>query len=101
MSSLSLRGIRKTFGNTTVLHGIDLEVRDGEFVVFVGPSGCGKSTLLRCIAGLEDVDAGELQIDGKPMNDVPPAQRGLALGVPSMRRPNDMFSATVMCGYSA
>ena len=79
MSSLSLRGIRKTFGNTTVLHGIDLEVRDGEFVVFVGPSGCGKSTLLRCIAGLEDVDAGELQIDGTRMNDVEPAERGLAM----------------------
>ena len=79
MSSLTLRGIRKSFSGTPVLHGIDLEVRDGEFVVFVGPSGCGKSTLLRCIAGLEDISAGELQIDGKPMNDVPPAQRGLAM----------------------
>ena len=79
MSSLTLRGIRKSFSGTSVLHGIDLEVRDGEFVVFVGPSGCGKSTLLRCIAGLEDISAGELQIDGKPMNDVPPAQRGLAM----------------------
>ena len=79
MSSLTLRGIHKSFSGTPVLHGIDLEVRDGEFVVFVGPSGCGKSTLLRCIAGLEDISAGELQIDGKPMNDVPPAQRGLAM----------------------
>ena len=79
MSSLTLRGIQKSFSGTPVLHGIDLEVRDGEFVVFVGPSGCGKSTLLRCIAGLEDITAGELQIDGKPMNDVPPAQRGLAM----------------------
>ncbi len=79
MSSLSLRGIQKSFSGTPVLHGIDLDVRDGEFVVFVGPSGCGKSTLLRCIAGLEDISAGELQIDGKPMNDVPPAQRGLAM----------------------
>ena len=79
MSSLSLRGIRKTFGSTTVLHGIDLDVGDGEFVVLVGPSGCGKSTLLRCIAGLEDVDAGELQIDGRRMNEIEPAQRGLAM----------------------
>ena len=79
MSSLTLRGIQKSFSGTPVLHGIDLDVRDGEFVVFVGPSGCGKSTLLRCIAGLEDISAGELQIDGKPMNDVPPAQRGLAM----------------------
>ena len=79
MSSLSLRGIRKTFSQTTVLHGIDLDVGDGEFVVFVGPSGCGKSTLLRCIAGLEDVDAGELHIDGKRVNDVEPAERGLAM----------------------
>ena len=79
MSSLTLRGIQKSFSGTPVLHGIDLDVRDGEFVVFVGPSGCGKSTLLRCIAGLEDISSGELQIDGKPMNDVPPAQRGLAM----------------------
>ena len=79
MSSLSLRGIQKSFSGTPVLHGIDLDVHDGEFVVFVGPSGCGKSTLLRCIAGLEDISAGELQIDGKPMNDVPPARRGLAM----------------------
>ena len=79
MSSLTLRGIRKSFAGTPVLHGIDLDVCDGEFVVFVGPSGCGKSTLLRCIAGLEDISAGELLIDGKPMNDVPPAERGLAM----------------------
>ena len=79
MSSLSLRGIQKSFSNTPVLHGIDLDVRDGEFVVFVGPSGCGKSTLLRCIAGLEEVNAGELQIDGKRINEVAPARRGLAM----------------------
>ena len=79
MSSLTLRGIEKSFADTKVLHGIDLEVCDGEFVVFVGPSGCGKSTLLRCIAGLEDVDAGEVLIEGKRMNDVPPARRGLAM----------------------
>ncbi len=79
MSSLRMRGIQKNFGSATVLHGIDLDVADGEFVVLVGPSGCGKSTLLRCIAGLEDIDAGELQIDGRRVNDVEPAQRGLAM----------------------
>lgn len=79
MSTLSLSGIRKSFEATAVLHGIDLEVSNGEFVVFVGPSGCGKSTLLRCIAGLEDISDGELRIDGKRMNEVPPAHRGLAM----------------------
>ncbi len=79
MSTLSLRAIKKTFDRTEVLHGIDLEVTQGEFVVFVGPSGCGKSTLLRCIAGLEEISSGELLIDGQPMNDVPPAERGLAM----------------------
>ena len=79
MSSLSLRGVRKSFATTPVLHGIDLEIGDGEFVVFVGPSGCGKSTLLRCIAGLEDVSDGELLIDGRRVNDVAPAKRGVAM----------------------
>jgi multiple sugar transport system ATP-binding protein len=79
MSSLTLNGITKSFGTTRVLHGIDLAVDDGEFIVFVGPSGCGKSTLLRCIAGLEDVDAGDVLIDGSRVNDVAPARRGLAM----------------------
>jgi multiple sugar transport system ATP-binding protein len=79
MSTLSLRAVKKSFDQTTVLQGIDLEVRDGEFVVFVGPSGCGKSTLLRCIAGLEDPGDGELLIDGRRINEVPPAERGLAM----------------------
>ena len=79
MASLSLHAVHKKFGDLTVLHGIDLDVQDGEFVVFVGPSGCGKSTLLRCIAGLEDISAGTLTIDGQTMNDVDPAKRGLAM----------------------
>ena len=79
MSSLTLHSVHKAFAATPVLHGIDLEVRDGEFIVFVGPSGCGKSTLLRCIAGLEDISAGELQINGRRMNDVPAEKRGLAM----------------------
>src|SRR5688572_10168791 len=79
MAEVVLRGIRKSYGSTEVLHGIDLNVSDGEFVVFVGPSGCGKSTLLRIIAGLESITSGELFIGGRRMNDVPPAQRRIAM----------------------
>src|SRR4051795_12379298 len=79
MAELKLTAARKSFGNIDVLHGIDLEVKDGEFVVFVGPSGCGKSTLLRLISGLEDVSGGRIVIDGKDATDLGPAQRGLAM----------------------
>jgi multiple sugar transport system ATP-binding protein len=79
MSELQIKGLSKSFGAVRVLHDINLEVHDQEFVVLVGPSGCGKSTLLRLMAGLEDITAGELLIDGQRMNDVPPAERGLAM----------------------
>ena len=79
MASLSLVGVVKRFGDATVIHGADLEVADGEFVVFVGPSGCGKSTLLRMIAGLEEISAGELRIGGRRMNEVGPGDRGAAM----------------------
>jgi ABC-type sugar transport system ATPase subunit len=79
MSSLTLSGVRKTFGKTEVIRGVDLSVEDGEFVVFVGPSGCGKSTLLRMIAGLEDITSGELRIGERVMNEVQPASRGVAM----------------------
>src|SRR5438309_8076016 len=79
MAELKLTGARKSFGTINVLHGIDLAVKDGEFVVFVGPSGCGKSTLLRMIAGLESVSEGDILIDGAVVNDVSAAQRGLAM----------------------
>ena len=79
MASLQLHRVVKRYGTTAVVHGIDLEVKDGEFVVFVGPSGCGKSTLLRMIAGLESVTEGDLLIDGTRVNDVSAAQRGLAM----------------------
>ncbi|HVO90626.1 MAG TPA: sn-glycerol-3-phosphate ABC transporter ATP-binding protein UgpC, partial [Casimicrobiaceae bacterium] len=79
MASLQLRSVVKRFGETTAIHGVDLDVPDGEFVVFVGPSGCGKSTLLRMIAGLESVSEGDVLIDGKRVNDVSAAQRGLAM----------------------
>jgi multiple sugar transport system ATP-binding protein len=79
MAQLRLQGIRKSYGEAAILRGIDLDIGDGEFVVFVGPSGCGKSTLLRAICGLEEVTAGDIFIDGERINDVPPAQRGLAM----------------------
>ncbi len=79
MSTVTLKNIRKTYTDTEVIKGIDLDIKDREFVVFVGPSGCGKSTLLRMIAGLEDITSGELMIDGQRMNHVPPDQRGLAM----------------------
>ncbi|HEU4987632.1 MAG TPA: ABC transporter ATP-binding protein [Rhizobiaceae bacterium] len=79
MGSLKLENIRKSFGKVEVLKGIDLEVEDGEFVIFVGPSGCGKSTLLRVIAGLEDATDGQVLIDGAEVGAVPPAKRGIAM----------------------
>jgi len=79
MASLQLSRLVKRYGEATVVHGVDLDVTDGEFVVFVGPSGCGKSTLLRMIAGLEPVTDGDLFIDGQCVNQMPAAQRGLAM----------------------
>jgi multiple sugar transport system ATP-binding protein len=79
MGSIRLEGVSKTFGRTTVIPGVDLDIEDGTFVVFVGPSGCGKSTLLRLIAGLEDVSAGRIIIDGNDVAKLPPAKRGLAM----------------------
>ena len=79
MATLQLRNITKHFGDTEVIKGIDLEVNDREFVVFVGPSGCGKSTLMRMIAGLESASGGDILIDGQRINDVGPADRGLAM----------------------
>ncbi|GCL61572.1 ABC transporter ATP-binding protein [Pseudaquabacterium pictum] len=80
MAALSLRKIEKTYPNGfKAVHGVDLEVRDGEFMVFVGPSGCAKSTLLRMIAGLERITGGDLHIGGQRVNDLPPKQRGIAM----------------------
>ena len=79
MGQVSLRGIRKSYGDVHVIRGIDLEVQDGEFLVFVGPSGCGKSTTLRMIAGLEGISGGELLIDGQRANDLRPSDRGAAM----------------------
>ncbi|KJH72577.1 ABC transporter ATP-binding protein [Aliterella atlantica] len=79
MSTVTLRNIHKSYADTEIIKGIDLDIGDREFVVFVGPSGCGKSTLLRAIAGLEDITSGDLLIDGVKVNDVPPDKRGLAM----------------------
>ncbi len=79
MGALSLSNVCKSFGTVDVIQGVDLEVADGEFCVFVGPSGCGKSTLLRMIAGLEDVTSGEVRIDGARVNLTPPSKREIAM----------------------
>ena len=79
MGSVTLRGIRKAYGAVEVLHGIDLDVREGDFTVLVGPSGCGKSTLLRAIAGLETIGDGEIALDGQAINHLPPKRRNIAM----------------------
>jgi multiple sugar transport system ATP-binding protein len=79
MARISLKDVRKSYGPAHVIKGVDIEIDDGEFCVFVGPSGCGKSTLLRMIAGLEDISSGTLSIGDKVVNELPPAERGVAM----------------------
>ncbi|KKC32147.1 ABC transporter ATP-binding protein [Devosia psychrophila] len=79
MGSISLRNVKKSFGDVQIIPDISLDIKEGEFVVFVGPSGCGKSTLLRLIAGLEDTSSGTILLDGEDMTKAPPARRGLAM----------------------
>jgi multiple sugar transport system ATP-binding protein len=79
MADVLLKGIKKSYGSVDVIKGVDIEIKDGEFVVFVGRSGCGKSTLLRMIAGLEDITGGALAIGGTVVNEVPASQRGIAM----------------------
>ncbi len=79
MADLELRDVKKAYGTLNILHGINLDIKSGEFIVFVGPSGCGKSTLLRSIAGLEEITGGSLKIAGEVVNDVPPSKRGIAM----------------------
>ncbi|RFB78344.1 ABC transporter ATP-binding protein [Methylovirgula sp. 4M-Z18] len=79
MASIDISGVRKTYGAVKVLHGVDLKIAEGEFVVLVGPSGCGKSTLLRMIAGLEDITDGEIKIGGKRVNELAPRDRDIAM----------------------
>ena len=79
MGSIQLKSVRKAFGAVNVINGVDLDIKNGEFAVFVGPSGCGKSTLLRLIAGLEDVTSGQVLIDGQDATNIGPSKRGLAM----------------------
>ncbi|GGH30814.1 ABC transporter ATP-binding protein [Alsobacter metallidurans] len=79
MASVEIRDVRKAFGSTQVIHGVNIEIEDGEFVILVGPSGCGKSTLLRMIAGLENISGGEVRIGDRVVNDVPPKERDIAM----------------------
>ncbi len=79
MAQVTVRNLRKSFGSVEIIHGVDVDIADGEFVVLVGPSGCGKSTLLRMIAGLEAVTAGTIQIGERVVNNLPPAERDIAM----------------------
>ena len=79
MASVRFCSVSKSYGDTRVLDGVDIDVEDGEFLVLVGPSGCGKSTLLRCLAGLNDLTSGEIHIDGRSVNDLPPKDRDVAM----------------------
>jgi multiple sugar transport system ATP-binding protein len=79
VSDLKISNLYKRYGNIEILKDVNLDIKSGEFIVFVGPSGCGKSTLLRCISGLETISSGTLQIDGRVVNDVAPSKRGIAM----------------------
>jgi multiple sugar transport system ATP-binding protein len=79
MASVEIRSVKKAYGSTQVIHGVSVDIQDGEFVILVGPSGCGKSTLLRMIAGLENITAGEIRIGPRVVNHVPPKERDIAM----------------------
>ena len=79
MAGVTIEGLKKSYGDVPVVHGVDLEIADGEFAVIVGPSGCGKSTLLRMVAGLEDISEGTVAIGGEVVNEVAPSKRGVAM----------------------
>jgi multiple sugar transport system ATP-binding protein len=79
MASVTIDRVLKQYGAASVIHGVSVDIEDGEFVTLVGPSGCGKSTLLRMLAGLEDISGGEIRIDGRTVNDIAPKQRDIAM----------------------
>src|SRR5207244_13495971 len=79
MAAVAIHDSRKAFGTTHVIHGVDISIGDGEFVVLVGPSGCGKSTLLRMVAGLENITSGEIRIGERVVNNLPPKERDVAM----------------------
>ncbi|MFZ9950378.1 MAG: ATP-binding cassette domain-containing protein, partial [Gemmobacter sp.] len=79
MAEVEIRALRKSYGSVAVVHGVDVDIADGQFVGLVGPSGCGKSTLLRMIAGLEGITGGTIRIGGRVVNNLPPAERDIAM----------------------
>src|SRR5688572_31729881 len=79
MASVTIRDVRKSYADLQVIHGVNCEITDGEFIVILGPSGCGKSTLLRMIAGLEEISGGEISIGGRVVNDLEPKDRDIAM----------------------
>ncbi|TAG13717.1 MAG: ATP-binding cassette domain-containing protein, partial [Rhodobacterales bacterium] len=79
MAEVTIRELKKFYGGVQVVHGLDLDIADGEFVVLVGPSGCGKSTLLRMIAGLEEITSGDIRIGERRVNNLPPSERDIAM----------------------
>src|SRR6188508_2873666 len=79
MASVEIRDVRKAYGTAQVLHGVSVDIEDGEFVILVGPSGCGKSTLLRMVAGLENITGGEIRIGPRVVNNLPPKERDIAM----------------------
>src|SRR5580765_398944 len=79
MASVAIRDVRKAFGAAQIIHGVSIDIQDGEFVILVGPSGCGKSTLLRMIAGLENITGGEIRIGERVVNNLPPKERDVAM----------------------
>ncbi|MEQ9248909.1 MAG: ATP-binding cassette domain-containing protein, partial [Nitratireductor sp.] len=79
MADINIRKVEKFYGKNQVVHGVDLDIHDGEFIVILGPSGCGKSTLLRMIAGLEEISAGEIAIENTVVNRLEPRERGCAM----------------------
>jgi ABC-type sugar transport system ATPase subunit len=101
MAALSFRNISKSYGDTEVVAGFNLEVRNHEFIVFLGPSGCGKSTILRMIAGLEDITGGELSIDGRVVNQLPPRDRNIAMVSRTTRSIRTCRCATTSCSASS
>src|ERR1700754_1993457 len=79
MSAVTISNVKKSYGAAQIIHGVDVDIEDGEFVILVGPSGCGKSTLLRMIAGLEDISGGEISIGGRVVNNLQPKDRDIAM----------------------
>ena len=103
MGAISLRNVEKAYGSgpkaVKVIHGVDVEISDGEFIVIVGPSGCGKSTLLRMVAGLEEITGGEIHISGRVVNQLEPSERDIAMVFQNYALYPHMNGATTIMGF--